>query len=116
MQIKKYLEADMRRAMRRVSEELGPDAVIISSGRQGDLVEVVAALDYDESLVQEVQAGKELVFFGAHPDDEGLVGPLLAFAADYSGTHGRFQFERAANGNHPIANLQLIGIAKSRHG
>lgn len=51
MQIKKYLEADMRRAMRRVSDDLGPDAVIISTSKQGDQVEVVAALDYDEALV-----------------------------------------------------------------
>lgn len=58
MQIKKYLEPDMRRAMRRVSDELGPDAVIISTQKQGEQVEVVAALDYDASLVGELQEGR----------------------------------------------------------
>lgn len=58
MQIKKYLEQDMRRAMRKVSDDLGPDAVILSTSRQGDQVEVVAALDYDDNLLADLKDGK----------------------------------------------------------
>lgn len=50
MNIKRYVENDMRQAMRKVREELGPDAVILSSSRKMGRTEVVAAVDYDEKL------------------------------------------------------------------
>lgn len=53
MKIKRYLARDMRAAFRMVREEQGPDAVILSSRRIGDQIEVVAALDYDAALVQQ---------------------------------------------------------------
>lgn len=53
MKIKRFVETDMRAAIRRVREEQGPDAVILSSRRVDDHVEVVAAVDYDESLVHQ---------------------------------------------------------------
>ncbi len=39
------------------------------------------------SIRDRITEGKTLVFIGAHPDDEVLVGPLLAFAADHSAAH-----------------------------
>lgn len=53
MKIKRFVARDMRAAFHMVREEQGPDAVILSSRRIGDQVEVVAALDYDEALVQQ---------------------------------------------------------------
>ncbi len=47
MKIQRYLAKDMRSALTQVREALGPDAVILSSGRVGDEVEVVAAIDFD---------------------------------------------------------------------
>jgi LmbE family N-acetylglucosaminyl deacetylase len=35
-------------------------------------------------IVDSTANGTNVVFVGAHPDDEGLVGPLLPFAADHS--------------------------------
>jgi LmbE family N-acetylglucosaminyl deacetylase len=35
-------------------------------------------------IIDDILQGLNVVFIGAHPDDECLVGPLLAFAADYS--------------------------------
>ena len=43
----------MRQAMRLVREEQGPDAVILSSRRTDEGIEIIAALDYDEMLVRE---------------------------------------------------------------
>ena len=51
MKIKRYVEDDMRQAMRRVREELGPDAVILSNSRSMGRTEIVAAIDYDEKLL-----------------------------------------------------------------
>lgn len=53
MKITRFIAQDMRSALRKVSETLGPDAVILSNNRVEDGVEIVAAIDYDESLFQE---------------------------------------------------------------
>src|SRR5688572_30367925 len=47
MRITRYIAKDMRSALAQVREGLGPDAVILSSGRIGDEVEVVAAIDQE---------------------------------------------------------------------
>ena len=53
MKIKRFVAADMRQAMRDVREEQGPDAVILSTRRLDDGIEIIAAIDYDEALVRE---------------------------------------------------------------
>ena len=53
MKIKRFVAPDMRTAIRLVREEQGANAVILSNRRVGDEIEVVAATDYDESLVQQ---------------------------------------------------------------
>jgi flagellar biosynthesis protein FlhF len=53
MKIKRFVAPDMRQAMREVREEQGPEAVILSTRRLDDGIEVIAAIDYDEALVRE---------------------------------------------------------------
>lgn len=53
MKIKRFVADDMRSALRKVTEILGPDAVILSNNRIDEGVEIVAAIDYDESLINE---------------------------------------------------------------
>ncbi|WP_405228974.1 flagellar biosynthesis protein FlhF [Lentisalinibacter sediminis] len=53
MKIKRFVAPDMRQALRRVREEQGPDAVILSNSRVAEGVEIIAALDYDEALIRE---------------------------------------------------------------
>lgn len=68
MKIKRFTAKNMREAIRMVREEQGPDAVILSNRRINGGIEVVAAVDYDEALMQaslrraRSQAGE--------PDDE----------------------------------------------
>src|SRR5690242_14000287 len=47
MKIQRYIAKDMRSALAQVRAALGEDAVILSSGRIGDEVEVVAAMDFE---------------------------------------------------------------------
>ncbi len=54
MKIQRYIAKDMRSALAQVREQLGADAVILSSGRIGDEVEVVAAVDFE--AVQQLAA------------------------------------------------------------
>ncbi|HXA36062.1 MAG TPA: flagellar biosynthesis protein FlhF [Steroidobacteraceae bacterium] len=53
MKIKRYTAVSMRAALALVRAEQGPDAVILSSRRGDDGIEVIAAVDYDEALFVE---------------------------------------------------------------
>lgn len=53
MNIKRFTGPDMRSAIKKVRDMLGPDAVILSNQTTSEGVEVVAAIDYDESLIQD---------------------------------------------------------------
>lgn len=50
MKIKRYTAVSMRAALAQVRAEQGPDAVILSSRRSEEGIEVIAAVDYDEAL------------------------------------------------------------------
>src|SRR5271166_195190 len=51
MKIKRYTAPSMRSALDQVRVEQGADAVILSSRRTPDGIEVIAAVDYDETLM-----------------------------------------------------------------
>jgi len=53
MKVKRFFAADMRQAMRRVREEVGPDAVIVSNNRVAGGVEVVAAEESEYDAAHE---------------------------------------------------------------
>ena len=53
MQVKRFVADDMRTAMRLVKEEIGSDAVILSNRVVDGKVEILAARDYDESLINQ---------------------------------------------------------------
>jgi flagellar biosynthesis protein FlhF len=53
MKIKRFVAPDMRQAMREVREDQGPDAVILSTRRMDEGIEIIAAVDFDEALVRE---------------------------------------------------------------
>jgi len=51
VKIKRFFAKDIRETLRQVREELGSDAVILSNQPASGGIEIVAAMDYDESLV-----------------------------------------------------------------
>ena len=51
MKLKRFVAADNRSAMQQIKATFGPDAVILSSHNVKDGVEVVAAIDFDESVL-----------------------------------------------------------------
>lgn len=58
MKVKRFTAPNMQQALRKVSQEMGADAVIMSSKKVGQAFEVVAALDYQagqEKNTQEVE-------------------------------------------------------------
>src|SRR5262245_5702352 len=52
MKIVKHTARDMRQALRLVREQLGPDAVILTSKRTPSGVEVTAAIDFDAEQLE----------------------------------------------------------------
>ena len=52
MKMKRFIAAEMRDAMQQVGEELGPDALILSSRKSEDGAEIIAAVDYEEDLLE----------------------------------------------------------------
>lgn len=58
MKIKRYFAKDMRQAIREIREEQGPDAVILSNRRVNNGIEIIAAVDYDESIFNEMSYQK----------------------------------------------------------
>jgi flagellar biosynthesis protein FlhF len=53
MKIKRFVAPGMRQAMQKVRDDQGPDAVILSTRRLDEGIEIIAAIDYDEALVRE---------------------------------------------------------------
>ncbi len=51
--MKRFFAPDMRQAIRLVREAQGPDAVILSNRKVDGGIEIIAALDYDESLLND---------------------------------------------------------------
>src|SRR5450432_1452484 len=76
MKIKRYTAVSMRAALAQVRAEQGPDAVILSSRRNEEGIEVIAAVDYDEALFTE--ATRQRV---AAPDTAPAPKPVAAGAA-----------------------------------
>ena len=52
MQVKRFVAADMRRALELVRQAMGPDAIILSSNRTAEGVEILTTLADDGGLQQ----------------------------------------------------------------
>jgi flagellar biosynthesis protein FlhF len=61
MKITRHTARDMRAALRKVREQLGPEAVILTSKRMPFGVEVTAAIDFDAATVESQAQGAEPV-------------------------------------------------------
>lgn len=67
MKIRRFYSHNMRTALRQVAEVFGEDAAILSTNKVAGGVEVIAALDYDESLMPPKSALQD----NANTDKEG---------------------------------------------
>ena len=68
MQVKRFVAADMRRALELVRQELGPDAIILSSSRVPEGVELLTTTGSDSELMQlQQQPLGKMAFSSASP-------------------------------------------------
>ncbi len=120
MKIKRLCAANIREAMRKIREELGPEAVILSNQRTAAGFEIVAAIDYDEQTLQQATldaAAKRRALvreteaqFEERPD---LDAPVAA-AANRSSTDPVDQQASAASEDRPATYIPQERIAPSR--
>lgn len=80
MKVKRFVAPDMRQAIRWVREEQGPEAVILSTRKTTKGVEIVSAVDFDESVVQRLVDGARSVSGNSEPRppaqaERGETGP-----------------------------------------
>ncbi len=76
MRIKKFVDEDMIRLMRRVREELGPEAIIVSTSQTEDgRSELVAAAETDE--IEFSSGGETTIYAAAYSDN--LIRERLAY-------------------------------------
>jgi flagellar biosynthesis protein FlhF len=68
MQVKRFVAADMRRALELVRQALGPDAIILSSNRTAEGVELLTTLASDDELMQLQQSGSPRVATPAYQE------------------------------------------------
>lgn len=59
MRVKRFKAADMRQAIKMVRDEHGADAVILSNRKVKDGIEIISAIDYDESAIEKMLAKSE---------------------------------------------------------
>jgi flagellar biosynthesis protein FlhF len=84
MKIKKFVAPDIRRAIRMVREEQGPDAVILSNRRVEGGVEIVSAIDYDEALFHATRSRPEDMDAAQHDGIGNLVEEAQARSGAYT--------------------------------
>jgi flagellar biosynthesis protein FlhF len=68
--IRRFVATDMRAALAAIRGELGPDAVMLSNRKLPEGVEVIAAIDYDDSLLGSAGQSAQLASLAA--DDLGV--------------------------------------------
>tara|TARA_R110002049_G_scaffold21792_20_gene79180 strand:- start:4772 stop:6022 length:1251 start_codon:yes stop_codon:yes gene_type:complete len=86
VKIKRYLDKDMRRVLRQVREEQGPDAVILSNRRVAEGIEVIAAIDYDEALMRHAVGGRTEAESSSPPIAEIISANIESQAASLRAT------------------------------
>jgi len=106
VKIKRYLDKDMRHVLRRVREDQGPDAVILSNRRVDDGIEVIAAIDYDEALVRQAMGV-------ASDSDTDIDSDVLAELAEDDVAHPiekPVEVVSADLSRHPVEEQSLKGL------
>ena len=90
MKVKRFFAPDMRQAIKKVREDQGPDAVILSNRQVDGGIEIIAAVDYDEALF-ESQTAPESALAAETPTEQTYASlvtpqrpPVAAPAVDWA--------------------------------
>jgi flagellar biosynthesis protein FlhF len=124
MKIRRYIAKDMRQALHQVREQQGPDAVIMSSRRVGDQVEVVAAVDFEvEQVLSQTSAAaaaEDTFDFNVAMRNadrsqrgraDGFAGDVGGDSAEFGAASGSTQMSDEINALRRMLETQLASLA-----
>ncbi|MBT8440190.1 MAG: flagellar biosynthesis protein FlhF, partial [Gammaproteobacteria bacterium] len=121
MKMKRYFAADSRKALRELREDQGPDAVILSNRRVNGGVEIIAAMDYEDAMVNSSLGNPATLNDIAAPSDASSQAQASAQSSSmsqdaetysnmqYSDELSRFENEPKAstdNGSNALSKIQ----------
>lgn len=117
MKIKRFTGQGMRDAMRQVRDALGPEAVILETAREGDLVAISAAVDFDPAAYEEARqraAAEKLARYESAGGESPEPGPTetaeaLATAAEVAEMRNEMRAVRS------LLELQLSRLIWDKH-
>ncbi len=107
MNVKRYVDVDMRRALKKVRDELGPEAVILSNRRGKDGIEILASLEYDSSEPNQFQSMRSPVDQATPEPDTVHANPASANSTGNEAINGNPDVP----GQAPMANQSQIDAA-----
>jgi flagellar biosynthesis protein FlhF len=85
MNIRRFVASDMREALAAIRADLGVDAVMLSTRKLPEGVEVIAAIDYDDSLLAAAEPPPARAIVSDEDDDHSREGGSQARAHDSEG-------------------------------
>ncbi|MCW9017382.1 MAG: hypothetical protein OQJ89_10485, partial [Kangiellaceae bacterium] len=103
MKIRRFYGINVRTALKQVTDEFGEDAAILSNKKVPGGVEVIAALDYDESLMPETMIS----------DSSAAADPQTEIGTGVEETNARELLNRAAELYR--ASDTLDGVAQAQY-
>lgn len=120
MKLKRFVAADTRLAMQQIKATFGPDAVILSSHRVDDGVEIVAAIDFDESILS-TQAAVAVAEPASKAEKNYSVTPLDDVRQEIQTLRGMLEAQLRGNvggSNEPLHTILLqkllyLGVSPS---
>jgi flagellar biosynthesis protein FlhF len=109
MKLKRFVAADTRTAMQQIKATFGPDAVILSSHRVDEGIEIVAAIDFDETILS-TQAAVAAAEPASKIEKNSSVTPLDDMRQEIQTLRGMLEAQLRGNvggSNEPLHTILL---------
>jgi flagellar biosynthesis protein FlhF len=111
MKLKRFVAVDTRSAMQQIKATFGPDAVILSSHRVGDGVEIVAAIDFDETILS-AQAAVSVAEPASKAEKNTSIAPLDDMRQEIQTLRGMLEAQLRGNVGGNIEPLHTVLLQK----
>lgn len=108
MKLKRFVAADTRTAMQQIKATFGPDAVILSSHKVENGIEIVAAIDFDETIIS-AEAAATVAQPAPQPRAPQALTPIDDMRQEIQTLRGMLeaQLRGTVGGNEPLHTVLL---------
>ena len=109
MKLQRFVAADTRSAMQQIKATFGPEAVILSSHRVDEGIEIVAAIDFDETILS-TQAAVAVAEPASKVEKHASITPLDDVRQEIQTLRGMLEAQLRGNvgaNNEPLHSILL---------